>query len=292
MKLIYLLIIIAVLLASCSPVSSEEDIAQMFLVETQKAVAIVPEMLTPYASPRPTDTTAPTTTREPTATQALKATQVPTLTPSPIYSQPVVLLEFSGTGETVTGNYLLPKCWKAVYYWSAFPNRSGSVSFRLNLFQPTSTDSVPLVNVDSMDKYAQGLRGSVLRGLIGGEYHFSIEKSDGAWSIRVECQDNIAPVGTGMNIQATGWFVSDNYVLSTCQQGIFSWSVEPNANGTASLLLYLCNLNQCGPLVKEDKMDMTAPLTGQVTAMLQRNTFFISAENTLQPWSVTWECKD
>ena len=95
-----------------------------------------------------------------------------------------------------------------------------------------------------------------------------------------------------MNIQATGWFVSDNYVLSTCQQGIFSWSVEPNANGTASLLLYLCNLNQCGPLVNEDKMDMTAPLTGQVTAMLQSNTFFISAENTLQPWSVTWECKD
>ena len=292
MKPIYFLVLFAVLLVSCSAASSGEDIGQMFLAETQRAIPILPEMLTPYTSPQPTDTTAPTATREPTVTQALKATQVPILTPSPIYSQPVVLLELSGTGETVTDNYLLPKCWKAVYYWRASPNSNSTPSITLNLHQPTATDSVTLVNVVAMDMYAEGLSGSVLRGLTGGEYYFSIENTEEAWTIRVECQDNVAPVGTGMNIQATGWFVSDNYLLSTCQQGIFSWSVEPNANGTASLVLYLCDSKQCATMVKDDKTDMTAPLTGQVTAMLQSGTYFIGAENTLQPWSVSWECKD
>jgi hypothetical protein len=291
-KALYCLVLLAILVASCSAASSEEDINQMFLVETQRAIPILPEMLTPYTSPQPTDTTAPTATREPTTPSAVRATQVPILTPSPIYSQPLVLLEFSGTGETVTNNYRLPKCLKAVYYWSASPNSNGTASLILNLHQPTATDSVTLVNVVAMDTYAEGLSGSVLRGLIGGEYSFSIENTNEAWTIRVECQDNIAPVGTGMSIQSSGWFVSDNYVLSTCQKGIFSWSVEPNANGTASLVLYLCDLKRCTTMVNEVKLDMTAPLTGQVTAMLQSGTYFIGAENTLQPWSVSWECKD
>jgi hypothetical protein len=202
------------------------------------------------------------------------------------------LLEISGAGESVTDNYQLPKCSKAVYYWSASPNSDGSASLTLNSHQPTSTESATLINVDATNIDAEVLSGSVLRGLIGGEYYFSIENTYEAWTVRLECQDNVAPVGTGMNIQATGWFVSDNYVLSTCQNGIFSWSVEPNANGTASLDLYLCDLKQCVTMVNEVKMGMTAPLTGQVTAMLQSNTFFIVAENTLQPWSVSWECKD
>jgi len=264
----------------------------MFNLETQRAMPILPEMLTPYTSPQPTDTTVPTATRESTATQALKATQVPTLTPSPIYSQPVLLLEFSGTGETVTDKYLLPNCWKAVYYWSIYPNNIGTASLILNLHQPTVIDAVTLVNVVVTDSPAEGFSGSVLWQLTGGEYYFSTESTDAAWTIRLECQDNVAPVGTGMNIQATGWFVSDNYVLSTCQMGIFSWSVQPNAVGTASLVMYFCDLKRCTTMVNEVKKELTAPLTGQVTAMLQSGTYFIGAKNTLQPWSVSWECKD
>lgn len=149
-----------------------------------------------------------------------------------------------------------------------------------------------LVNVVATDMQAEDLSGSVLERLIGGVYHFSIENTDEAWTIHVECQDNVAPVGAGMNIQAIGWFVSDNYVLSTCNSGIFSWSVEPKTDGTASLVLYLCDMKQCSTMVNEDKVNMTDPLIGQVTAMLQTGTYFVGAENTLQPWSVTWECKD
>ena len=108
----------------------------------------------------------------------------------------------------------------------------------------------------------------------------------------MECQDNVAPVETGMNIQATGWFVSDNYVISACQNSIFSWSVAPNANGTASLSMYFCDRTQCQYLANEVRTDMTAPLTGQASGNIQSGTYFIVVENTLQPWSVILECND
>ena len=149
-----------------------------------------------------------------------------------------------------------------------------------------------LVNVDAPNESSEGIRGSVLQGLMGGKYYFSIENTDSAWTIRLECQDNVAPMETGMNIQATGWFVSDNYLLSTCKMGIFSWSIQPDVNGTASLIMYFCDLKRCTTMVNEVKQDMTTPLTGQVTAMLQNGIYFIGAKNTLQPWSVSWECKD
>jgi hypothetical protein len=292
MKLLYCLLIFTILLASCSAGSSGEDISQMFLIETQRAVAHLPELQTPYTSPQPTNTSAPTATREPAATLAQRATQVPTLTPSPTTSQPLVLLEVSGMGKTVTNHYRLPKCWKAVYYWSVSPNSNGTVSFTINLHRPTTTDSVTLINILAIDMRSEKLSGSALKELIGGEYYFSIENTDEAWKIRLECQDNVAPVGIGMNVQATGWFVSDNSIISTCQNGVFSWSVEPNAKGTASLVLNFCDLKRCITVVNEEKMNVTEPVTGQVTAMLQSGTFFIGAANTLQPWSVKWECKD
>jgi hypothetical protein len=202
------------------------------------------------------------------------------------------LLEISGAGESVTDNYQLPKCSKAVYYWSASPNSDGTASLTLNSHQPTTTESATLINVDATNMDAEVLSGSVLRGLIGGEYYFSIENTNEAWTVRLECQDNVAPVGTGINIQATGWFVSDNYILSSCQKGIFSWSVNPNTSGAASLILYLCNLKQCTTMVNEVRTDMTTALSGQVTAMLQTDTYYIGAENTFLTWSVIWECQD
>jgi hypothetical protein len=292
MKPAYCLVLFAVLLASCSTGSSEEGISQMFTDATQRAMPILPEMLTPYKSPQPTETTIPTPTHASTPTITQKSTQVPTLTSTPIYSQPVVLLNFSGVGKTVTDNYVLQKCFKAVYYWSVSPNSNGKASLILNLHQPSIIDSVTLVDVDIMNGPSEGLSGSVLSSLMGGKYNFSIENTDAAWTIRMECQDNIAPVGTGMNVQASGWFVSDNYILTTCNKGIFSWSTQPNAIGTASIVLYLCDLKRCTTMVNEDKMNLTAALTGQVTAMLQTGTYFIGAKNTLQPWSVSWECTD
>lgn len=131
MKSLYYLVLLAVFLASCSPGFSEEDLSRMIPVSTSGAIPIVPEMLTPYVSPQPTQTTSPTATVIAAATQPPKPTQVPTLIPSPIYSQPKVLAEFSGTGETVTDNYVFPQCFKAVYYWSASPNSNGKASLTL-----------------------------------------------------------------------------------------------------------------------------------------------------------------
>jgi hypothetical protein len=292
MKPIVFMVFIAIVLVSCSAGFSEKDISQIFPVSTSGAIPIEPEMLTPYTSPQPTETTMPTATHTSTPTSALRPTHAPTLTPSPTSSQPSVLFELSGSGKTVTKNYQLPKCWKAVYYWSVSSNTNGTASLTINLHQPTTIDTTTLVNIPTTDKQPEGLSGSTLEGLNGGEYYYSIQNTTEAWKIRLECQDNAPSAGTGMNIDATGWFVSDNYELSTCQNGIFSWSVKPDAKGTAKLVLYFCDMKRCVTMVNEEKMNMTQPITGQVTAMLQTGTYFIGAMNTLQPWSVTWECKD
>jgi hypothetical protein len=292
MKSTIFMVLITFILASCSPGSVEEDVSQIFLDATQRSVPIQPEMLTPYTSPQPTDTTTPTLTPTPSITLEPRESLVPTLTPSSINTQPVVLLEINGTGNTTSDNYQLPRCWKAVFYWSVSPNTNGTASLTLNLHQIPATNLVTLVNIDTTDLYAKEFTGSVLQGLIAGEYSFSIENTEEAWTIRVECQDNVAPIKIGLNIQATGWFVSDNYILPTCQNGIFSWSVEPNANDIASLVLYFCDMKRCVTMVDEENKNTTDKLSGQVTAMLQSGTYFIGAKNTLQSWSVIWECKD
>jgi hypothetical protein len=288
MKSVYHLFFTAVLLAACSSAPSGNAI-QTAIVQTEMArptktfvfiLTAIPTPLPPTLPPKPTATTSPT------------ATQKPTIGPSPTYSEPVVLLEISGTGATITDNYQLPKCRKAVFYWNVSPNSNGTASLILNLYKTTVSDSVTLVNDIAMNVPGEGLGGSINQSLKGGEYYFSTENTDEAWTVRLECQDGVAPVGTSMNIQATGMFVSDNYELPKCNKSIFNWSVEPNSNGTASLILYLCSLTECNTLVNEIKMDLSSALTGQALQPLSGGVYFIGSENTQQPWSVTWECKD
>jgi hypothetical protein len=208
----------------------------------------------------------------------------------PTYSEPVVLTEVEGAGGTVTDNFDWPACQKAVFYWSVSPNSYGSASLIVHLHKTSSEQEVTLVNEFAMD--VSELSGSALQPLSGGEYYFSTENTDQPWTIRVECQDGVAPVGTGIDLEASGNIVTENYELPACQKSIFAWSVEPGDTGTASLILRLCG-NECTTLVNEFQMDLTAPMEGEALQALDGGIYYLVSENTSgRPWSVHWECRD
>ena len=88
----------------------------------------------PTATPiPPTDTPVPTYTPAPTPTPVPTDTPIPTNTPEPEYKDPVLLLELSGVGEVVSDNYELPRCGKAVLYWSVEENDYGLASLIVHL---------------------------------------------------------------------------------------------------------------------------------------------------------------
>jgi hypothetical protein len=287
-----LVLIVILLVSACSSAPSANAV-QTAVAETLSAKPVQQEQAVSPTVPQPTNTIVPTVIPKPTTTTAPTATEVPTLIPTPSFSQPVVLLEFSGTGATVTEDYTLPTCWKAVLYWNVAPNSGGSASLILTQNNKDTGNDKTLVNEFGMDVGSDGMNGIAFDPLLGGNYYYSTENTNEAWSAKIECQDGVAPVGTGINIQATGGTATDNYTLSACNKSIFNWSVDPNSSGSASLILALCDLKKnCETIVNEFKMDMTSPLTGQALQSVKAGDYFLVSENTSQSWNVTWECKD
>jgi hypothetical protein len=142
---------------------------------------------------------------------------------------------------------------------------------------------------------SDGVSGSVLQGLLGGEYYFTTENTQEPWNVRVECQDGIAPVGSGLDLQGTGDTVTENYELPACRKSVFVWSVEPGSYGIAALAADLCAVGEddCESLVSEAETGMTTPLEGESLASLSGGVYFLSIANTSgRPWSIRWECRD
>jgi hypothetical protein len=210
----------------------------------------------------------------------------------PTYSEPVVLTEVEGTAGTITDNFEWPACQKAVFYWPVYPSSYGTASLIVHLHKVGDERESYLVNEVVMNVSGEGLSGSALQPLSGGEYYFSTENTDEPWTICVECQDGVAPVGTGLDLQATGNIVTDNYELPACQKSVFAWGAEPNDYGTASLISKSCG-NDCTSVVNEAQFDLTATLEGEALQALRGGIYYLVSENTGGgPWSVRWECRD
>lgn len=238
-------------------------------------------------------TRAAANTDMPAATKSPTKTPQPTLAPTqPVYVEPVVLGEVNGTGKTVTDNLNLPACGKAVFMWKVAPSSYGTASLILSLFKKGSERDISLVNDMAMDMGPEGLSGSALQPLTGGEYYFSSDNTNEPWSIRIECQDNVAPVAKGLDVQGTGNLVTANYELQACQKSVFHWQVEPGSSGTAALILDLCGA-ECQNIANEMKMDLTGPLEGQSLQAVKAGNYYLVTENVSGlAWHVTWECKD
>jgi len=152
-----------------------------------------------------------------------------------------------------------------------------------------------LVNEFAMDVSGDGISGAALQPLVGGEYYFTTENTDEAWALRVECQDGVAPVASGLDLQGSGNTVTDNYELPACSKSVFVWSAEPGDSGTASLIVHLCKVGEdrCPSLVNEFGMDLTEPLEGEALEALSGGIYFLAIDNTSgKPWSIRWECRD
>jgi hypothetical protein len=249
------------------------------------------EAATPPSESPPEETEAPPPPAEPSPTSPPPS---PTSAPEPtvpMYSEPVVLAEVQGEGDTVTDNFEWPACQKAVFYWTVSPNSYGTASLIVYLHRIGVERGVVLVNEMAMSVSVEGLSGSALQPLSGGEYYFSTENTDEPWTIRVECQDHVAPVGAGIDLQPVGNIVTDNYELPACQKSVFVWSAGRNDIGTASLILWLCG-EECTVLVNEFQMDLIAPMEGEALQALRGGIYYLVSENSSGPWSVRWECRD
>ncbi len=224
-------------------------------------------------------------------TSTPQPTEIPTAT-QPAYSEPVLLAEIKGSGKTVTDNVSLPACGKAVFFWKVAPSSFGAASLILTMYKKGSQSDTLLVNDMMMDPGANGMNGSTLQPLSGGEYYFASENTTEAWSLRVECQDGSAPVAKGIDIQGAGNLVTANYELPACQKSVFHWQVEPGSIGVASLILDLCGA-ECQNIANEMKMDLTGPLEGQSLQAVKAGVYYLVTQNTSgQPWHITWECRD
>jgi hypothetical protein len=202
-----------------------------------------------------------------------------------------LLLELSGVGEVVSDNYNLPRCWKGVLYWSVEADSYDLAALIVRLHNVRDGTDRPLVNEFATDVTA--ISESVFVPLDGGEYYFSIENTDEAWSLRVECQDGAAPIGRGLDLQDSGNMVTGNYELHQCQKSVFQWSTEPDDTGMASLIMYLCGADDCVTLVNEFDMDLSTSMTGEALQALSGGSYFLVIENTGgRPWRVHWECRD
>ena len=268
-----------------SPTQIEQATSPPPATEDQEPEATTPPAATEPKEPEPTTPPEPTSTPIPEPTD----TEPP---PTPEYKEPVTLLEFDGVGETITDNYELPACDKAVFFWAAAPTDIGTASLILHLHKVGEDRAPTIVNEFDMD-VPEGISGATLQPLNGGEYYFASENTDQSWSIRVECQDGQAPAGEGIDLEGTGNVVTDNYALPAGDKSVFSWSADPNSLGAASLIVHLCKVDsQCVTLVNEFEMDLEEPLTGEALQGLKGGLYFLATENTSGPWAVRWECRD
>jgi hypothetical protein len=186
----------------------------------------------------------------------------------------------------------LPPCNKAVFYWNASP-ADGLASLIADLHDVTTGDEHTIVN-EFGTNLAGDLTGAALYPLSGGEYFFSTENTDQAWSLRVECQDGQAPAGIGIDIQGQGVTVTPNYELPACNKSVFVWSAQPGDSGTASLIADLVKVGEARThnLVNDFDTDLTAPLEGEALQATTPGLYFLVIENTDQPWHIRWECRD
>jgi hypothetical protein len=203
------------------------------------------------------------------------------------------LLELEGEGETVTDNFDLPACGKAVFYWTAAASDYGTASLILHLRKVGADHDVSLVNEAEFD-VPDGIGGAALQPLAGGECYFTSENTDAPWSVRVECQDGQAPAAEGIDVTGEGNAVTANYSLPACDKSVFVWGVEPNDGGTAAIIVHLCKVGEerCVSIANEMEVDLSELLTGETLQGLSGGLYFLTTENLTGPWSVRWECRD
>jgi len=235
----------------------------------------------------------------PPPSPAVVPTATPAATPPPELPLPAILATITGTGELVTNQYELPACRKAVFVWTVDPAADGTatLSFRLHN-TATDEDKVVVDEFRTDPTQTSPLRGMELYPLMGGPYYFVAASTEEAWQVRIECYDELPPVGPApVDLAGTGNFVSGDYELP-CQHALFTWEVTPTSFGSAALTAELCWKEdayiQCTTLADVFKGEVEGTvLAGQAEEPLAGGRYFLHIYNVSgQEWSIRLECKD
>jgi hypothetical protein len=198
-----------------------------------------------------------------------------------------------GEGETVSDKYDLSACDKAVFYWTAKPDESGTASLVINLHRTDADGEENLARAYKSESL-EIIEGETLRPLVSGEYYFTIENTDESWTLQGECQDGHMPVGSRIKVAGGGPLVTYNYDLPACTKSVFLWTIEPDAEGVASLTVNLHRVgeDQYTNLVSESRSDVTEPIRGESLQPLSAGIYFLSVEDVNGSWTLRWNCRD
>lgn len=233
-------------------------------------------------------------------TQALEpvivsgATVVPASTAAPVITEPTVLAEFAGAGDTVTNNFRVSSCQKAAFHWATVSSGGDwTATLIVDLFNADG-EKTDLVNQFVLDPPAEGINGVVVHPLIEGEYILSTQSADMPWTLRVECWDKVTPAGAGMSLAGELAVVTHNYELPTCKKSVFVWSVEPDDAGRAILnvSLYKTTKERPNSLIMEHQSDSVITLKGESQNRLSDGLYWLAVEHVSGPWTIRWECRD
>ena len=74
---------------------------------------------------------------------------------------------------------------------------------------------------------------------------------------------------------------------------MFSWTVQPSADGSAPLTLRLCSVEptRC-PTVANAVSDTAEPLTGEAMKSVRKGLYYVVTLNVSEDWHIKWECRD
>lgn len=252
----------------------------------------------PELAAQPTDRSAAEAPAEPVASEPSEpqpaAPREPAATTAALRTEPEVVLEIDGQAETVTDNYALPECGKTVFYWTVETSDFGSASLIARMHDVAVGREELLLNAVDLEADSDTVSWPALMSVDAGDYYFTTQNTDEPWSLRVECQDGMAPVAEGMEVSGEGLTVTDNYQLPACSKSVFAWSIEPDATGSASAIIELYKAGADQPVVvaNEFEMDATEPVTGQSMHSVGAGPHYLFVYNTSNPWTVRWECQD
>jgi len=226
--------------------------------------------------------------------------QEPTAAPAPTRlgpvrpanpEEPVLMEEIEGQGTMVTRVFNWPGCGKTVFHYTVEPGAGDRASLTLDLHPFPGGDATTLVTLDVAA--SEVVTGSASWSLprTGGRYFLSASDTEAPWTVRVECQEHVPPVGREIEIAGRGNFVSANYELPRCWRQVYTFSAEPDQTGTVTLRVDQCGTGGgCKKIIDVSQTGVTETVTDTALGIPYRGTYFFAVTKAgARAWTLSWE---
>lgn len=97
-----------------------------------------------------------------------------------------------------------------------------------------------------------------------------------------------------LQVQASGDTSSESFVLPACQKAVFFWTLTPDEEKVASLVIHLhrAGSRRAATPVDATHRDSDAAISGATLHPLAGGEYTLSTENTRGAWALVVECQD